>query len=42
MADLQGAHQEQFPAEKTNVFVRAVKDREVKLYVDGRNPPKLA
>ena len=42
MADLPGARQERFNAEETNVLVRAVKDREVALYGDGRNPPKLA
>ena len=42
MADLPGACQERFNAEETNVLVRAVKDREVALYGDGRNPPKLA
>ena len=42
MADLPGARQEQFNAEETNVLVRAVKDREVALYGDGRKPPKLA
>ena len=38
MADLPGARQERFNAEETNVLVRAVKDREVALYGDGRNP----
>ncbi|KAK0136984.1 Myb-related transcription factor, partner of profilin [Merluccius polli] len=42
MADLPGARQERFNAEETNVLVRAVKDRQVALYGDGRNPPKLA
>ena len=42
MADLPGARQERFTAEETNVLIRAVKDREVILYGDGRNPPKLA
>ena len=36
MANLPGAHQERFTAEETDVFVRAVKDREVALYGDGR------
>ena len=31
-----------FTAEETDVLVRAVKDREVTLYGDARNPPKLA
>ena len=42
MADLPGARQERFTAEETDVLVRAVKDREVTLYGDGRNPPKIA
>ena len=42
MADLPGTRQERFNAEETNILVRAVKDREVALYGDGRNPPKLA
>ncbi|ROL48895.1 Myb-related transcription factor, partner of profilin [Anabarilius grahami] len=37
-----GARQERFTAEETDVLVRAVKDREVVLYGDGRNPPKIA
>ena len=31
-----------FTAEETDVLVRAIKDREVTLYGDGRNPSKLA
>ncbi len=42
MAYLPGARQERFTAEETDVLVRAVKDREVVLYGDGRNPPKIA
>ncbi|CAM4578864.1 unnamed protein product [Leuciscus chuanchicus] len=42
MADLPGARLERFTAEDTDVLVRAVKDREVMLYGDGRNPPKSA
>ena len=42
MADLPGARQERFTAEETDVLVRAVKDRELTLHGDGRNPPKLA
>ena len=42
MANLPGARQERFTAEETDVLVRAVKDREVALYGDGRNPSKLA
>ena len=34
--------QERFTAEETDVLVRVVKDREVALYGDGRNPSKLA
>ncbi len=41
MAYLPGARQERFTAEETDVLVRAVKDREVVLYGDGRNPPKI-
>ena len=42
MANLPGARQERFTAEETDVLVRAVKDQEVALYGDGRNPSKLA
>uniref|UniRef100_A0A8C9ZWJ2 Myb/SANT-like DNA-binding domain-containing protein n=1 Tax=Sander lucioperca TaxID=283035 RepID=A0A8C9ZWJ2_SANLU len=42
MVNLPGARQEWFTAEETDIHVRAVKDREVTLYGDGRNPPKLA
>ncbi|KAF1380252.1 hypothetical protein PFLUV_G00184900 [Perca fluviatilis] len=42
MADLPGARHEQFTSEETDILVRAVKDNEVTLYGDGRNPPKLA
>ena len=37
-----GVRQERFTAEETDALVRAVKDQEVALYGDGRNPPKLA
>ena len=40
MADFPGARQERFTAEETDVLVRPVKDGEVTLYGDGRNPPK--
>ena len=42
MANLPGARQQRFTTEETGVLVRAVKDREVALYEDGRNPSKLA
>ena len=42
MENLPGARQERFTAEETDVLVRAVKDQEVALYGDGRNPSKLA
>jgi len=42
MADLPGTRNERFTSEETDVLVRAVKDREVSLYGDGRNPPKIA
>ena len=41
MADLLGARQERFTTDETDVLVRAVKDREMPLYGDGRNPPKI-
>ena len=41
MADLPGVRQERFSAEETDMLVRAVEDREVMLYGDGRNPPKI-
>ena len=42
MADLPGARQERFTSDETDVLARAVKDREMPLYGDGRNPPKIA
>ncbi|XP_059926935.1 myb-related transcription factor, partner of profilin-like [Gadus macrocephalus] len=42
MADLPGARKERFTREETDLLVRAVKDREMTLYGDGRNPPKIA
>lgn len=42
MADLPGARLERFTAEETDVLVRTVKSREMILYGDARNPPKLA
>ena len=42
MADLPGARKERFTTDETDVLVRAVKDREMTLYGDGRNPPKIA
>lgn len=42
MVNLPGARQERFTVEETDVLVRAVKDREVALYGDERNPSKLA
>ena len=42
MENLPGVRQERFTAEETDVLVTAVKDREVALYGDGRNPSKLA
>ncbi|CAL8387489.1 unnamed protein product [Boreogadus saida] len=42
MADLPGARSERFTPEETDVLVRAVKDREMSLNGDGRNPPKIA
>ncbi|CAM4451386.1 unnamed protein product [Leuciscus chuanchicus] len=41
MADLPDTRQERFTAEETDDLIRTVKDREVTLYGDGRNPPKL-
>ena len=42
MAGLPGARNERFTTEDTDVLVRAVKERELALYGDGRNPPKIA
>ena len=42
MADLPGTLQERFTTDETDVLGRAVKDREMTLYGDGRNPPKIA
>ena len=42
MADLPGTLQERFTTDETDVLARAVKDREMPLYGDGRNPPKIA
>ena len=36
------ARQEQLTAEETDVLIRAVKDQEVALYGDGRNPSKIS
>ena len=42
MAGLPGARNDRFTTEDTDVLVRAVKERELALYGDGRNPPKIA
>ena len=42
MVNLPGARQERFTAEETDILIRVVKDHEVALYGDGRNPSKLA